>query len=545
VGPIPGVFPDSVIHIEASSGVEGQMNVINWQLPSDPTVLGVEIRFSYTEFGVPPEPTEGWYVDRVGVTENPNNRVIHHGLVNGVTYYYALFTFDALNQYSTGVTSHSTPKDLAPPDEITNLTLDTSTSNQLKLSWENPASPDFAGVIIRKSTAESPADRNAGSAAPTGLANNCGYSDGVIPVSASNNSSWTDTSISNGQITYYKIYTYDTECNYSFLGEAVDGAAPLLPVSGLKAFPGYQRVYLEWDLSGGQTAEYIIRYNTTGDPITSETDGLPVKTVVNPLDPGIVLPPVDAAPQNVIEHAEQDGGGPLDTDKTYYYAVFARSVAGILSPPRHVSVVLSSAMTELHYDGFEGTHDFCTTYGVRDLDTAVSHIFWGPVTDSGMAFEGNGFAFSGALVEASDNCATATGWSAGGSYARQQDSWMSYDLGDQSTAQRIILAYRVNYREDARDCHYPQYLQFKIYVSTDGDEPDTNAIYVGDTTEQYWSYSSWSGWFLRVVDLTPYKSATMKLGIYMNSDDDGCCSCWGDTTSGGVRLDTLRINVQN
>src|SRR5690606_8513413 len=78
---------------------------------------------------------------------------VDNGVTNGITYYYALFSFDDVPNYSSGAVATATPSgapDTTPPGNVVNLVA-TPGDAQVMLTWTNPASADFQGVrLVRK-----------------------------------------------------------------------------------------------------------------------------------------------------------------------------------------------------------------------------------------------------------------------------------------------------------------------------------------------------------------------------------------------------------
>ena len=93
--------------------------------------------------------------------------------------------------------SYNGNNDITPPNNITNF-IAMHGDEQITLSWNNPDDSDFAGVKILRKTSGYPTS-------PT---------DGTV-VYNSTGTSYTDTSLINGAIYYYKAFSYDNEPNYA------------------------------------------------------------------------------------------------------------------------------------------------------------------------------------------------------------------------------------------------------------------------------------------------------------------------------------------
>jgi len=97
----------------------------------------------------------------------------------------------------------SAPADVTPPQAITNLTL-TPGATQVNLKWTNPQTPDFAGVVIRRSTIAQPVTPGDG-VAPTG---------NVILTE-----SFVDTGLAIGTTYYYTVFALDNNNNYTAVSD--------------------------------------------------------------------------------------------------------------------------------------------------------------------------------------------------------------------------------------------------------------------------------------------------------------------------------------
>jgi len=545
------VPPDDVMNLIATPVAAGRAITLAWDNPPEDSYSYVEIRYGFYDFSSPPLPTEGYLADKIRNDENPNNYFSHAGLLNGQEYKYAVFTVNAEGTYSTGYAVSAIPKDVLPPAEVQNLVITDTGNGALTLEWENPTDWDFAGVHIRKSTTDFPVDNSDGSAIDTGVGNVCGKGNGCIEWDSVQPESFTD-SVTNGDITYYRVYAYDYACNYSLIGETVSGAAPLRPVTELQAMEGVERVYLSWKNVDSQTSKFLLRYNN--DPeveIPTETDGWAVETEAFPATPGEV-PATNTA---VMNHMDSSGN-PLSVDPVeYHYTVFAVSADGIISPGSSISIKLPAGVTNVFFDDFEGA-DFCTTWDTRDDDnrgydncsTTGLYEFWGPINDAGIAYEGNYCAFSAALRnETANDCATAiaTGWT--GSYRECSDAFMSVNLGDLTGYTRVIITFMYDtYNQHAcngcfEDNCSQRWSESQMYVSMDGGPPDWGVGYfLGGKT--YYSSGGWTGWLRETIDLSPYISSETWFAFRWKPRCDGGCGC-NDTASGGLRIDNVRVDA--
>lgn len=93
--------------------------------------------------------------------------------------------------------------DSTPPGQVAGLAAGVD-DGSISLSWSNPSDSDFAGVVVRRSTAAYPSGPTAGDAT---LAYPCG------PCAATQ--SFTDPDLANNSTYYYSVFTHDRDGNYS------------------------------------------------------------------------------------------------------------------------------------------------------------------------------------------------------------------------------------------------------------------------------------------------------------------------------------------
>jgi len=194
VSAVPQAEPPPKIDNFTSTAKSGQIE-LSWENPQIDNFedfIGVEIRRE---------------VD--SCTENGNNGIIIYlgkesshvddYLTNGTSYCYKARTYDINYNYSFMVTATATPQAEFLPDVSD---FDASTDGTMvTLTWDNPspeAMGDFAGVEIRREIDNCPPNRNNG-----------------IIMYIGRNSSLTDTSVASGTLYCYKIFTYDSNDNYS------------------------------------------------------------------------------------------------------------------------------------------------------------------------------------------------------------------------------------------------------------------------------------------------------------------------------------------
>jgi hypothetical protein len=119
--------------------------------------------------------------------------------VDGVRYFYRVRAVDA----ATNGSAFSPVADTVAP--VSRVTA-TPHSAHVLLSWTNPAGPDFAGVLIARSTTSFPAPPDPGSVVPNGAGSFVATTAGT---------SFDDIPLVNGQAYYYSVFAYDDGMNYS------------------------------------------------------------------------------------------------------------------------------------------------------------------------------------------------------------------------------------------------------------------------------------------------------------------------------------------
>ncbi len=183
---------------------------LTWTNPTDADFAGVKILRKIGS--APTGPTDG----TVAYQGSGTNQV-DTGLTNGTTYYFRAFAYDAVPNYSSGVTVSGTPAagaDITAPGDVSGLTA-TVGDGQISLTWANPTDADFAGVKILRKTGSAPT----------------GPTDGTVSYQGTGTSQ-VDTGLANGATYYYGAFAYDAVPNYSpgvtisAVPQAADGTAP-------------------------------------------------------------------------------------------------------------------------------------------------------------------------------------------------------------------------------------------------------------------------------------------------------------------------------
>jgi len=104
-GTIPDVIPQAVTGLSALASDRSVH--LSWRNPWYSAIQGTMIRYKTT--GYPAGPTDGTLLCDRAATPGSYDAFDHNGLVNGTTYYYAVYTHTAAPSYSPGVSVSSTP----------------------------------------------------------------------------------------------------------------------------------------------------------------------------------------------------------------------------------------------------------------------------------------------------------------------------------------------------------------------------------------------------------------------------------------------------
>ena len=146
----------------------------------------------------PTGPTDGTNIyDSTGTSKSDT------GLTNGTTYFYSVYAYDSLSNYSPVAQVTGVPAgDVTPPGPVTGFTVIPGIVQNV-LSWTNPADGDFAGVVIQRKTGSYPT----------------GPTDGTN-VYSNTGTSYTDTSVSGNVLYYYCAYAKDEVPNYAAAAQA-------------------------------------------------------------------------------------------------------------------------------------------------------------------------------------------------------------------------------------------------------------------------------------------------------------------------------------
>jgi hypothetical protein len=258
------------------TAVAGDSQVsLSWTNPGEEDFAGVMVRRSTT---VAPNLTNG-----VLVYDGNSMSCMDDNLDSDTIYYYSIFAYDSIPNYSPGASLSSTA-DVTPPGNVSAFAA-TPTGPTIDLAWTNPGDTDFAGVMIRRSTTSFPAT----------------WVDGTLVFDGAVEA-YSDTGLSDGLTYYYSAFTYDEIPNPSSASTAqatIDISPPAI-VTDFTAAQITTGISLSWTNPGDADFQgTIIRRSDTGAP-TGPTDGDPV---------------YDGTDETVDDMAVSHG-------VTYYYAAF-------------------------------------------------------------------------------------------------------------------------------------------------------------------------------------------------------------------------------
>ena len=201
--------PNSVSNISVSTGNHYVM--LYWTNPTNSDLEGVKVVRKEGSY-------PSTYDDGTLVYDGTESFFVDSGLDNHINYYYAIFAYDNVSNYSS-IESDSKIKtmahlvdfglglDVSPPRLISGTSF-TPSNGQVSISWTNPSEDDFYIVkILRRE------DRYSQS-----------FSDGKLLINTSE-SSYIDTDVSNETTYFYTIFTCDIALNCSLSSGTSKGYA--------------------------------------------------------------------------------------------------------------------------------------------------------------------------------------------------------------------------------------------------------------------------------------------------------------------------------
>jgi len=137
-------YPDQTppAEVTAFAAIGGNTQVLlNWTNPTQLDYAGTMIRFKST--GYPTGPADGTLLYRQSLSRGSSSGTSHTGLVNGVTCYYAAFTYDDSMNYSPGSLASATPA--VPADHDRDGDVDQTDFGLLQLCYSGPFQPPVIG----------------------------------------------------------------------------------------------------------------------------------------------------------------------------------------------------------------------------------------------------------------------------------------------------------------------------------------------------------------------------------------------------------------
>jgi chitodextrinase len=286
---------------------------LTWTNPATSTFTATMVRRA-AGTTAPGSPTAG---TRVADVAKPGHSVADSAVAPGSTYTYALFTHDSRPRYSRAViVTVTTPADVTAPAAVTALSA-TPGATEVALSWTNPTTTDFAGVVVR---------RQAGSTAPATIA------DGTLVTTLTKPTHvFTDTGLSSSAQYSYSVFARDAVPNYAVPAQVTttttdppDETPPTAPGDFFAAPASSSQVHLTWTSPPeSDVAQYVLRRADGDVPPATPTDGVNV-TVQMPSAPGMA------------ESLDDSG---LSPDATYSYSLFVVDGSGNVSTPATTTVM--------------------------------------------------------------------------------------------------------------------------------------------------------------------------------------------------------------
>lgn len=239
------IFPPPNITTLTSTSADKRVT-LNWSNPSTGDFLGVRIQRK-----VGSVPTN--YLDGTTVYEGNARGFTNTPLVNGLNYYYRIFSYDEIPNYSDGVVTNGVPHDLVAPGNPSSF-IATPAAGFNNLRWNLPQDADLAGVTIVRNTSTQPINPSDGTVIYTGFATNFNDSPALIP----------------GATNFYRIFAFDEATNYSSGISAT--ISPPNRITSFVAATQDEAVRLSWSNPGGSFSGVLIRGSTNSFP-SNPTDG--------------------------------------------------------------------------------------------------------------------------------------------------------------------------------------------------------------------------------------------------------------------------------
>ncbi len=231
--------------------------LLSWTNPAAADFAGVRILRKTTGFSS--GPTDGDMVYS-GVAQS----FADMGVSNDIVYYYTIFAFDEVPNFSTGAVVSATPvgpEDMTPPGPVTGF-MAIAGDASVELSWTNPMDADLRGVRIVRKEDGCPVDETDGTTVYAGLA-----------------TSRMDIGLMNDTTYCYAAYAYDAVPNFSFgttataTPVAIEDVTPPGPTTDFVATAGDAIVLLTWTNPTDTDWRGTRIVRKVGSDPTSPTDG--------------------------------------------------------------------------------------------------------------------------------------------------------------------------------------------------------------------------------------------------------------------------------
>lgn len=261
--PADTVAPVSVqgLSVQDTFNDQGGSIDLNWNANSEPDLDYYNIYRSTSSFSNVSSMTP--------LDTATTNVYVDTSVTDGIDYYYAVTAVDLGGNENTSVVAAGPvqSRDDQGPPGVTNFSA-TAGDAQVSLSWQNPATPDFAGTrIVRKA-----------GAVPSGP------SDGTIAYQGAANS-FTDSNLTNGTQYFYAAYSFDVTPNYGtpvFANATpIDNVPPAAPAGLVVTSGGPGTLLTQWnansenDLGGYKLyVSTVTQQNLSGEDVSSWTEEL-------------------------------------------------------------------------------------------------------------------------------------------------------------------------------------------------------------------------------------------------------------------------------
>ena len=208
-------------------------------------------------------------------------------VVEGTTYYYAVFTSDALGNWNDTVAVSTRDTGIypdTPPARVTDFDASDNQLGQVTLSWTNPGDSDLAEVRVLRKSGSYPTAHDDGSAITVhqDLAPTSGGSENTV-----------DSPINEGTVYYYAVFGKDTSDNWNDTVTGGDnantGTFPNTPpvISSIVHAPSEFAATITWDTD--EPATSVVEYGLTASYGSSESSAVLVTShsiIITGLDPG-------------------------------------------------------------------------------------------------------------------------------------------------------------------------------------------------------------------------------------------------------------------